>query len=113
MMYSEKKYACNRLFLSACEIVESNTVVHLDFQGYYSEHNPLECELPNVEWIGGTFFLLPSTISPKGHEKDFLSWYQTVLPQFQTGQKYCLWAVRHHSVETLASSVTAVFRKFG
>lgn len=108
-----RKYACNRLFLSACEVVEFNTVVQLDPQGFYSGHVSLERELPCVEWIGGTFFLLPASVNPKGHERDFLSWYLSVLPQFQFGQKYCLWSVLHLQSETKAPSVTAVFRKLG
>lgn len=94
-MFSEKRFACNRFYLSASEPVLQNTVVVINGSGCYQRHFPLTFEQPAVAWLGGIFFLLPEGVSPRGHACDFWEWYAKLLPVFQKEQVYMLWRILH------------------
>lgn len=109
-MAPQKQYACNRFYLSADDEIKQNTVVVLDQDGFYQEHAPLLGERPFVEWLGGIFFLLPQTLSPFGHEEDFLKWYHTVFPTWVKDIKYRLWCIRVLSINNTDEPNKIVFR---
>ena len=71
-MVPQKQYACNRFYLSANDVINQNTVVILNQEGFYLEHSPLSGERPYVEWLGGIFFLDvgPGDISGSRHVLD-------------------------------------------
>lgn len=113
-MVPQKQYACNRFYLSANDVINQNTVVILNQEGFYLEHSPLSGERPYVEWLGGIFFLLPQQIlTPCGHEEDFFQWYLTVCPAWVKGIKYRLWSIHIVSRNHANKSDRIVFRCLG
>lgn len=63
-----KKYACNRLYLSADRYV-SLSAITLDEEGKVEGHSPLTEETPATEWIGGVVVL--SDKETLGQRTDF------------------------------------------